>query len=85
MAEGERRRFGVAEGWGSCVVTPRRPTAQIRSEREMAEGEKRSFGVAGGGLVVAKKAHRTDQIKELRERERHWSKSCSFFCSFFFF
>ena len=72
-------------GGGSGVVTPRRHTAQIRSEREMAKGEKRSFGVASGGLVVAEKAHRTDQIRELRERERHWSKSCSFFVPFSFF
>ena len=47
-------------GGGSGVVTPRRHTAQIRSEREMAKGEKRSFGVAGEGLVVAEKAHRTN-------------------------
>ena len=36
----------------------------------MIEGEKMSFGVAGGGLVVTEKAHHTDQIRKLRERER---------------
>ena len=29
-----------------------------------------SFGVARGGLVVTEKAHHTDQIRKLRERER---------------
>ena len=36
----------------------------------MIEGEKMSFGVVGGGLVVTEKAHHTDQIRKLRERER---------------
>ena len=36
----------------------------------MIEGEKMSFGVARGGLVVTEKAHHTDQIRKLRERER---------------
>ena len=50
-------------------------------EREMAKQERRSFGVTrcrkGFGCRRSTPKRRTDQIKELRERERCQSKSCS--------
>ena len=50
-------------------------------EREMAKQERRSFGVTRGrkgfGCRRSTPKRRTDQIRELRERERCQSKSCS--------
>ena len=50
-------------------------------EREMAKQERRSFGVTrcrkGFGCRRSTPKRRTDQIRELRERERCQSKSCS--------
>ena len=57
-------------------------------EREMAKQERRSFGVTrcrkGFGCRRSTPKRRTDQIRELRERERCQSKSCSLSLSLLF-
>ena len=57
-------------------------------EREMAKQERRSFGVTrcrkGFGCHRSTPKRRIDQIRELRERERCQSKSCSLSLSFIF-
>ena len=57
-------------------------------EREMAKQERRSFGVTrcrkGFGCHRSTPKRRTDQIRELRERERCQSNSCSLSLSLLF-